>query len=401
MATLLPEKVLPLHPFDAIAVDIENRYERIVNVVRERKRTLLTQLTEFREEYDTLLSNRDKSEQELKSTKEYIERIKENDLKTMQEKFLSEIEENIRKLEISTANYSIQFDCESRELEDKLSALGELVKLDYKLPNYSEMVTPVVAVGKEGKGKDEFGIPKGIAFDEETQLIYVCDTRNSRVKILSMVGEFICEFGSKELVKPWGILLYRDSIYITDWKQCAIFQFDLNTHQFMKRLGEKGSGKCEFNIPRSLAIGPDGDLYVAEDSNNRISVLDISLSFKRFIQHKMILFPMDVQFTDNNMLILSFDSLHRVHLFTLQGKYIKSTISIESSSLTCFFCLDRANNILVSNSHENLVQVYNEEGKLLHTLGKGQIHLPNGLATTRSGRLIVASCHEDYGLQIF
>ena len=73
MATLLPENVPPPHPFDAIAVDIENRYERIVNVVRERKRTLLTQLSEFREEYDTLLSNRDKSEQELKYTKEYIE----------------------------------------------------------------------------------------------------------------------------------------------------------------------------------------------------------------------------------------------------------------------------------------------------------------------------------------
>ena len=105
MATLLPENVPPPHPFDTIAVDIENRYERIVNVVRERKRTLLTQLSEFREEYDTLLSNRDKTEQELKSTKEYIERIKENDLKTMQQEFLSKIEDKIRKLRISTANF--------------------------------------------------------------------------------------------------------------------------------------------------------------------------------------------------------------------------------------------------------------------------------------------------------
>ena len=327
MATLLPDNVPPPHPFDAIAVDIENRYERIVNVVRERKRTLLTQLSEFREEYDTLLSNRDKTEQELKSTKEHIERIKENDLKTMQQDFLSKIEEKIRKLRISTADYFIQFECESREMENKLSTLGELIKLDYKLPNYSGMVIPVVAVGK--RGKDQFNNPRGIAFNEETQLIYVCDMGNPRVKIVSMTGEFISEFGSKELVKPWGILLYKDSIYVTDITQRAIFQFHLNTHQLVRKVGKEGSEKGKFDYPRSLAIGPDGDLYVADEDNNRISVLDVSLNFKRFIQHKTILSPQDVQFTENNLLILSFDSLHRLHLLTLQGEYLKSLISIE------------------------------------------------------------------------
>ena len=401
MATLLPGNVPSPHPFDSIAVDIENRYERIVNVVRERKRTLLTQLTEFREEYDTLLSNRDKTEQELKSTKEYIERIKENDLKKMQEKFLSEIEENIRKLKLSTADYFIQFECESRELENKLSTLGELIKLDYKLPNYSGMVTPVVAVGKRGKGKDEFNSPRGIAFDEGTQLIYVCDMLNSRIKIVSITGEFISEFGSNELVKPWGILLHKDSVYVTDWYQCAIFQFQINTHQLVGKVGKKGSRKGEFNTPRSLVIGSDGDLYVAEDNNNRISVLDVSLNFKRFIQHKTILFPQDVQFTESNMLILSKDSLHRVHLLTLQGEYLKSIISIEQSLWIFFFCLDRANNILVSISDKNLVQVYNEEGKLFHTIVKCQFDWSYGLTTTRSGRLIVVSEHEDHGLQIF
>ena len=398
MATLLPDKVPPPHPFDTIAFDIENRYERIVNIVRERKRTLLTQLTEFREEYDTLLSNKNKTEQELKNTKEYIEKIKENDLKKMQENFLLEIEANIRKL--TTSNYFVQFECESKALENKLSRLGELIKLDYKLPNYSKMVTPVVAVGKRGKGKDTFSCPSGIAFEEETQLNYVCDNRNSRVKTVSMAGEF-SEFGSNELVEPWGILLHKDSIYVTDIDQCAIFQFNLSNHKLMRKLGKNGSEKSEFNTPKSLAIGPDGHLYVAENNNNRISVIDVILNFKRFIQHKTILSPQDVLFTDNNMLILSYDSPHRVHLLTLQGTYLKSLISIEQYSWTPFFCLDRANNILVSISNKNLVQVYNEEGKLLHTIGEGQLGRPYGLTTTRSGRVILVSSHRDHGFQIF
>ena len=399
MATLLPGNVPPPHPFDSIAFDIENRYDRIVNVVRERKRTLLTQLSEFREEYDTLLSNRDKTEQELKSTEEHIERIKENDLKKMQEKLLLEIEDNIQKLKLSTADHFIRFECESRELENKLSKLGELIKLDYKLPNYSEMLTPVVAVGK--KGKDRFSSPRGIAFDEETQLIYVCDMSDSRVKIVSMTGEFISEFGRNELVQPWGILLHKNRIYVTDISKCAIFLLDINTHQLVRKVGKKGSRKCEFNDPMSLAIGPDGDLYVAEDDNNRISVLDVSLNFKRFIQHNSIISPQAVQFIASNMLILSFNSFHRVHLLTLQAEYLKSIISIEPYLCTYFFCLDRAGNILVSNGKSNLVQVHNEEGKLLHIIGKGQLSRIYGLTTTKSGRLIVISEHPDYGLQIF
>ena len=393
MATLIYENVPPPHPFDAIAVDIENRYERIVNVVRERKRTLLTQLSEFREEYDTLLFNRDKAKQNLKSTKGNIETIKEIDLKKMQQEFLNKIEEKIRNLHTSAANYSIKFEWQSKELENKLSTLGELVKVDYKLLNYSEMVAPILTVGKQIKEKDEFNEPRGIEFDEETQLIYVCDMLNSRVRILSITGKFTNEFGNNELARPWGILLHKDSIYVTDWNQCAIFQFNLNTHHLMRKVGKQGSGKGEFNDPMSLAIGPDGDIYVAEDDNNRISVLDDILNFKRFVQHKTILSPQAVLFTDDNMLILSHISPYRIHLLTLQGKYLKSIISVEPQPITMayFFCLDRVNNILVSNYDKNLVQVYNEEGKLLCTLGEGQLSSPFGLTTTKSGKLIVVS----------
>ena len=55
--------------------------------------------------------------------------------------------------------------------------------------------------------------------------------------------------------------------------------------------------------------------------------------------------------------------------------------------------------VFVSFTNKNLVQVYNEEGELLHTIG-GQFGWPYGLTTTRSGRLIVASNHEDHGLLI-
>ena len=126
----------------------------------------------------------------------------------MQQKLLFEIEKKIQDLRTSTTNYSIQFDCKTIELETKLSKLGELVKVDCKPPIYSEIVTPIVTGRQKEKEKVEVCALRGIAYDEETQLIYACDMQNSRVKIVSKTGDLISDFDHDDLDKPWGVILF-------------------------------------------------------------------------------------------------------------------------------------------------------------------------------------------------
>ena len=157
------------HPCDEIAVLIEQRFERILNTVKARKLTLLAELNEYRLEYDTLVINRNRVEQELQNTKRQIEIIKENCLQIMKEEMLSNIQNNINRLQQSTDDFLLIFDCE--EIEEILSQLGSISRVI--TPDYSEMKPRDVQlfVEKEESETDHLIWPEVIPHEKEGGLV--------------------------------------------------------------------------------------------------------------------------------------------------------------------------------------------------------------------------------------
>ena len=78
----------------------------------------------------------------------------------------------------------------------------------------------VQSVGSAGNGKLEFERPNGIFVIDS--LLFVVERDNKRVQVLSLPEfRFICFIGGQELIRPYGIFVYRpDStnyrLYITD-----------------------------------------------------------------------------------------------------------------------------------------------------------------------------------------
>ena len=61
-----------------------------------------------------------------------------------------------------------------------------------------------------------------------------------------------------------------------------------------------------------------------------------------------------------------------------------------------YFCLDAAENIIMSDSLANRIQIFSKEGNLINTIGEegqqpGMFYLPTGLALTKELSLIVVS----------
>ena len=88
-----------------------------------------------------------------------------------------------------------------------------------------------------------------------------------------------------------------DSIYVTDSNYNAIFLFMLSDLSMIKQVGKKGSGSEEFISPRQLAISPSQELYVPDQSNNRLQILSTNLVFQSSLQHQTRTTPVDVKFT--------------------------------------------------------------------------------------------------------
>ena len=96
--------------------------------------------------------------------------------------------------------------------------------------------------GSSVSSNREFDSPSGLALDEDNDLLYVADTNNDRVQIISITR------GSS-----------TDEI------------------TFSEEFGTKGDDNKEFDEPTDLAISNNGkNLYVVDSKNDRIKIFEIN-----------------------------------------------------------------------------------------------------------------------------
>ena len=139
----------------------------------------------------------------------------------------------------------------------------------------------------------------------------------------------------------------------------------------VKKVGKIGSGREEFRYPRQLAISPNQHLYVADSHNNRLQIMTTDLEFTNSLQHQTMSYPVDVKFSNDEMLVLSATDSPCIHLFTLSGEKTRSIVTRGNGMQVnnpLFFCLDGHNNILISDYSSQNIEVFSQAGDLLHTI---------------------------------
>jgi len=129
--------------------------------------------------------------------------------------------------------------------------------------------------GKSGYGNGEFSNPCGIDIDEG--FIYIADCGNSRIQRFHLKNyTYDLQFGTHgndngQFISPDEVRLHQTLCYVGDLFGIQIFT---NDGYFLYRFGQTniGRGDNEFNQVRGILI-IDNRLYVSEDRNNRLVVL--------------------------------------------------------------------------------------------------------------------------------
>ena len=128
--------------------------------------------------------------------------------------------------------------------------------------------------------------------------------------------------------------------------------------------------------------------------------MDTDLKHKRYIKHQTMTCPRDVKVNNNKVYILSIQDGPYLHVFTLTGEEIRSLITRDYEGIAqvrlCFsFCLDKKQNILMSDFVAGNIKVFSQEGELLHTLGDTQngdkTTKPHGITLTDTNKIICTS----------
>ena len=119
------------------------------------------------------------------------------------------------------------------------------------------------------------GEPVGVSCDEEGKM-YVCDTNQNCIKVLSAQGKLLYSFGdndtSHKLGQPNSICVDGEFVYVTDWGYNHCVSVFTKQGKFITSFGKEGCDDGQFNCPAGLAIDSDGVLYVCDYYNCRIQV---------------------------------------------------------------------------------------------------------------------------------
>ena len=417
MATQLPQPI-PMPRVDPIAKQINQSIDRLILFLEQRRAQLLTQLRDSREEMGANRLARQQMEQQVAEARAFLEgQLTHNMLHSIQERIVADLEAKLAELQVAPPpQEEVRFLCDTRDLEEHIVRLGEIVRLDIppilpmpEIPNYAALQQPSVAVGKKGAGPGEFNWPKGVSIETETGHIYVVDKNNSRIQIFSQTGDYLNQFGYQQMIKPWGILIHQDNIYVSDLGHDAIFLFKLPDLTMMKRVGKHGSGYEDFNHPRQLAIFPNQLLYVPDERNHRLQILSVNLDFQGSLKHRTMTQPVDVKFSNNEIFVLSRVDNPCLHVFSLSGEKSRSLVTRGMVGMQIerayFFHLDKRNNIVISDFNSDTIKVFSPAGDCLHTIGQkgqeaGMFDSPHGIAINNN-KLVCISNNKIFGLQIF
>ena len=401
------EAPLVIHPTEA---SIHEHFNKIIYRLNQRREEMITEFRERLEERRAATTTHLNTIQQLIDTKADVQsRMKENLLHSMREKILEDIDTRMTQLQVVEKESEVVFECDTRQLEQTISVLGQLIEREIiSTPDYPALLQPSVSVGKQGRAEGELYYPTGVAVDEKSKLIYVADIGN--ISVFSMIGEYIERFCEGQVNQPYGIVISKDNnVFVGDTGSHCVYKFKLPKFQLVTKVGKRGTGVNEYSSPYYLTVTTDRSVLVADCYNHRIVVMDTDLKHKRYIKHQTMTHPTDVKVNNNKVYILSEQDSPCLHVFSLTGEKIRSLITRNykgnAQVRKCYsFCLDKKQNILMSDSGARNIKVFSQEGALLHTLGDPQDRdktiQPIGITLTDTNKIICTS-ETNFLLHIF
>jgi DNA-binding beta-propeller fold protein YncE len=150
---------------------------------------------------------------------------------------------------------------------------------------------PVVVLDPQGKvlrswGKGMFKIPHSIRIDAEGH-VWTVDASTSLVYEFTPAGRKILQISvgdvpdsTEDFCGATDVAFGPNGrVFVSDgYCNGRVIEYDAGGTK-VRQWGRPGTGPGEFNVPHAIAIGPQGNLYVADRENGRLQWFDLDGKF--------------------------------------------------------------------------------------------------------------------------
>ncbi|MBI5210704.1 MAG: tetratricopeptide repeat protein [Elusimicrobia bacterium] len=147
---------------------------------------------------------------------------------------------------------------------------------DHRVKVFTKEGIFLYGFGSKGDEQGRFKSPEKVAVDLADN-VYVLDGGNERIQKFDPATRFLKEFalnGGDFALDEYGF------IYVLESDKAKVHEFD-SKGAFLGKFGSAGKGSSQFNLPKSVALTPDGGVVLVLDAGNgRIQRVEVPNKLK-------------------------------------------------------------------------------------------------------------------------
>ncbi len=240
-------------------------------------------------------------------------------------------------------------------------------------------------------------------------LIFVIFSLYSPDQCLSSGGEYSYDRLWPVLYQPWYFFPYAiasdndGNLYIADNQNHRISKYN-SSGQFVTTWGSEGADEGMFDNPKGIALDREGYIYVADSGNDRIQKFTpdgefVALWGKSGSGDGELDNPLGITSDESGFIYVADSNNSRIVKFTDKGEYLAATGGYGTGngefSVPYGIDLDKEGNIYVTDYGNNNIQKFTRNGLFVTKWGfkgsgNGEFWLPTGIEVNNNGFVFIA-----------